>query len=62
MSKFYVIKKKNKSGEGTHLEMRVNLGYADKVVSFEKVLIAEILGLTMKDLETAEVDKQWEVK
>lgn len=42
--------------------MRVNLGYADKVVSFEKVLIAEILGLTMKDLETAEVDKQWEVK
>lgn len=62
MSKFYVIVKKNKSGEGKHIEFRVNLGYADRVISFDKTLIAEILGLPLKDLATAEEGKQWEIK
>lgn len=62
MSRIYVIVKKNKSGEGTHVELRVNLGYADKLISFDKILIAEILDLPLKDLATAEEKKQWEIK
>lgn len=61
MIKFYAVVKKNKSGEGKHAELRVNLGYADKVVSFEKTVIAEILDIPIKDLAMAEVGKTWEI-
>lgn len=61
MSKFYAVVKRNKSGEGTHAELRVNLGYADRVISFEKTVIAEILNIPIKDLVMAEVGKKWEI-
>lgn len=62
MSKFYAVVKKNKNGEGTHAELRVNLGYVDKVVSFDRATIAEILGLTIKEIATAQTGTTWEIK
>lgn len=62
MLKLYAIVKKNKNGEGKHVELRVNLGYADRVISFDKNVTAEILGLPLKDLAMAEEGKQWEIK
>lgn len=58
MTNFYVTEKKSKSGEGKHIEIRVNLGYADGVISLDKTLITEIFGLPLKDLATAEKEKQ----
>lgn len=60
--KIYAVVKQNKSGEGTHAELRVNLGYADKCISFDRALVAEILGVTMKELATAPVGKEYEIK
>lgn len=62
MVKFYVVVKKNKNGEGKHVELRANLGYTDKVVCFEKATIAEILDIPLKELSTAELGKEWEIK
>lgn len=62
MLKFYVVVKKNKNGEGNHAELRVNLGYAEKVVSFDRATIAEILGIPIKELATAETGEQWEIE
>lgn len=62
MLNFYVVVKKNKEGDGNHVELRVNLGYTDKVVSFDKTVISEILGITIRELSTAEVGKKWEIK
>lgn len=62
MIKFYAVVKKNKSGDGKHTELRVNLGYTDKVISFDRAIIAEILGIPIKDLATAEEGKTWEIK
>lgn len=62
MIKFYVVVKKNKNGEGRHAELRVNLGYTDKVISFDRAIIAEILGLPIKDLTIAEEGQKWEIK
>ena len=62
MLNFYVIVKKNKEGDGRHVELRVNLGYTDKVISFDRTVISEILGTTIRELSTAEVGKKWEIK
>lgn len=62
MVKFYVVVKKNKNGEGRHAELRANLGYTDKVISFDRAIIAEILDLPVKELSVAEEGKKWEIK
>lgn len=62
MIKFYAVVKKNKNGEGKHVELRANLGYTDKVLTFDKATIAEILDIPIKELSTAELGKQWEIK
>lgn len=59
---FFVIKKKNKNGTGTHAELRVNLGYAERVITFDKAIISEILGITLKELGEAEEGKKWQIK
>lgn len=58
MTKFYVTEKENLSGDGKHIELRLNLGYVDGVISFDKALITEILDLTLKGLATEEEEKQ----
>lgn len=62
MATFYAVVKRNKSGEGTHLELKVDLEYTQKVISFDKALIAEIVGLPIKDLVTAKEEKSWIIK
>lgn len=62
MSKIYATIKKNKSGEGEHAELRVNLGYAERIISFDKTLIAEIIGIPIKDIVTAKLGTVWEIK
>lgn len=56
---WYAIKKKNREKEGTHWELRVNLGYTDKIVSVERNLIAEVLDKSIRQLEEEfEIDKK----
>ena len=61
MKKFYVIVKQNKNGQGNHVELRINLGYTDKIVSFDRTTIAEILGVTIETIVTAKVGQIWEI-
>lgn len=60
--KIYATVKQNKSGEGTHAELRVNLEYTDRLITYDKGLIAEILGVTIKELSTAPIGKVYEIK